>query len=248
MELDQGQHYTREQIRDAVGGGDLQSYLPHKGGRVLCGCFSLDLNKRAPVEIDVGDLPDVIKYAHALVDQGGVIPIFLKKGIHAWEYVGRFRPVALSEDPADLYPARARRPDAVAVIYLESVEESDSNPLGIAEIAALEGRQILVEHLRRERSRSLAAAKRRLVHDQQGVLVCEACHLSEATLPRQFAEACFEVHHLTPVSQLTEPSITRLEDLAVLCANCHRMIHRSDPMESVPDFAMLLASPTRKGS
>ena len=102
-------------------GGDLQSYLPHKGGRVLCGCFSLDLNKRAPVEIDVGDLPDVIKYAHALVDQGGVIPVFLKKGIHAGEYVGRFRPVALSEDPSDLYPARARRPDAVAVIYLESV-------------------------------------------------------------------------------------------------------------------------------
>jgi 5-methylcytosine-specific restriction protein A len=30
---------------------------------------------------------------------------------------------------------------------------------------------------------------------------------------------------------------TPLHDLAILCANCHRMIHRTHPMISVEEFA-----------
>jgi 5-methylcytosine-specific restriction protein A len=34
-----------------------------------------------------------------------------------------------------------------------------------------------------------------------------------------------EVHHLRPLST-TGATSTRLSDLAVLCSNCHRMVHR----------------------
>ncbi|WP_405847976.1 HNH endonuclease [Streptomyces niveus] len=37
---------------------------------------------------------------------------------------------------------------------------------------------------------------------------------------------CIEVHHLLPL-HVAGPRETRLEDLALLCANCHRMCHRS---------------------
>ena len=35
-----------------------------------------------------------------------------------------------------------------------------------------------------------------------------------------------QVHHLKPLSDRTKPSLTMLSDLAVLCANCHVMVHR----------------------
>ncbi len=39
--------YTREEIHEMLG-GDMQSYLPHKDGKVVCGCFRLDTNPDAP--------------------------------------------------------------------------------------------------------------------------------------------------------------------------------------------------------
>jgi hypothetical protein len=35
-----------------------------------------------------------------------------------------------------------------------------------------------------------------------------------------------ECHHRLPFSQLKGATDTRLEDLAILCANCHRVLHR----------------------
>src|ERR687892_2528582 len=109
MALRLGRKYSRGEIRDAVGGGDLQSYLPHSQGQVLCGCFDPALNARAPFEIDVGDLPNVIQYAQLLVQQGNEIPVFLKQGTRAWEYVGQFRAIRYNTDPSDLHPHKPRR-------------------------------------------------------------------------------------------------------------------------------------------
>jgi len=46
--LKTGNQYSRRQIHDLLGGG-IQSYLPHKNGQVVCGCFRKDLNPLAPV-------------------------------------------------------------------------------------------------------------------------------------------------------------------------------------------------------
>ncbi|MGJ3559785.1 HNH endonuclease [Streptomyces sp. INA 01156] len=40
-----------------------------------------------------------------------------------------------------------------------------------------------------------------------------------------------EVHHVTPL-YVSGVRKTTLDDLACLCANCHRMCHRSRPGES----------------
>jgi len=239
MPLTIGTRYSREQIREAVGGGDLQSYLPHSHGRVLCGCFDPALNARAPYEIDVGDLPNVIRYAEALMQQASEIPVFLKHGTGEWEYLGQFLPVRYSTEKEDLYPKKSRRPDAVAVLYLaqtgtENPDVTDDS--SVTATAASEGGRNLVEHLRQERSRSLVDAKRRTFRKANGMLKCEACGVSETDLPAKIGEGCFEVHHIAPLGQRTGPIVTRIDDLALLCANCHRMIHRSIPMFSVSEL------------
>lgn len=46
-----------------------------------------------------------------------------------------------------------------------------------------------------------------------------------------------ECHHRLSLASLGSRTGTRLADLAILCANCHRMIHKTRPLMSVEEFA-----------
>ena len=94
------QTYTRGEIRQALG-GDLSSYLPHRDGRVVCGCFRPDLNPDAPDVILPGRGPKIERWARVFATQRDFIPCFVKADTNAWEYVGRFRVrrVAAKPDP-----------------------------------------------------------------------------------------------------------------------------------------------------
>ncbi|MGR3483128.1 HNH endonuclease [Salipiger marinus] len=61
---------------------------------------------------------------------------------------------------------------------------------------------------------------------------CECCDVSHEDNVRA---AMFEVHHKVPYSENFETRALNVSDLAVLCANCHRMIHR------MPDLADIKA-------
>lgn len=224
-----GRRYSREQIGELLGGGDPVSYLPRVNGKVSYGCFDPKMNERAPFEIDIGDLPRVRAAADEIFEARKEIPVFLKRASAQWEYVGRYRPVHYSQDASDLFPANpSRRENAVAVLYFETTTSNDidlwNDPI-VSDAAALEGGTKLVRHLRRERQRWLVDAKRRVVVAERGELICEICGLRSKSLPADVGDACFEVHHLIPLATAGE-SITRLQDLALLCANCHRMVHR----------------------
>jgi 5-methylcytosine-specific restriction protein A len=84
-------------------------------------------------------------------------------------------------------------------------------------------------HRARERNRAIVARKKRAVLQASGALLCEACgfdfHATYGELGREFVEC----HHTRPVSELMPGDRTRLEDLALVCANCHRMLHRRRP-------------------
>ena len=238
MPLNIGQKYTRTQIRTEVGGGDTQSYLPRLGGKVLCGCFDPRLNVRAPFEIDIGAGPIVAGSAKQFFKQSSLVPIFLKRGVDSWEYVGKFKANAFVSAQSDLFPINPhRRKDAIAVLYLEA-EKTDpdghasDDPFITGEVA-IEGGRALATHLRRERSRQLTEAKRRTQIAEQGQLQCEGCDLTAAQLPKKIGEACFEVHHRAPLGSMLAASATKLNDLAILCANCHRLIHRTNPLINV---------------
>ena len=71
-----GQYYTRDQIQTELG-GEIQSYLPQRHGRIVAGCFGRKLNPDAPLEVQAGKMPKVIKKAQVLAAQADKrIPIF----------------------------------------------------------------------------------------------------------------------------------------------------------------------------
>lgn len=48
-----------------------------------------------------------------------------------------------------------------------------------------------------------------------------------------------EAHHKIPLSELTGETRTRPSDLAMLCANCHRMIHAKRPWLTINELKEL---------
>lgn len=99
-----------------------------------------------------------------------------------------------------------------------------------------EGSRNYVTHLRRERNKSLITAKKENVLDEHGQLRCEACGFDFHSFYGELGKGFCEVHHKIPLSTIEGNRITKLSDLAVLCSNCHRVIHRTTPMPSVPDL------------
>ncbi|SNY46466.1 HNH endonuclease [Pseudooceanicola antarcticus] len=67
----------------------------------------------------------------------------------------------------------------------------------------------------------------RLVKQSQG-LTCAGCGLDgEAAFGRDLAMSAMEAHHLVPVADMPEGGReVSTDDFAVLCATCHRLIHR----------------------
>ena len=110
-------------------------------------------------------------------------------------------------------------------------EQASSSDIGeLQEIdEAEEGRVLTRAHLVRERSRKLVEAKRTAVLRTTGTLACEACGFDFAVTYGDRGTGFIEVHHAFPIHLLVPGTKTKLDDLHLLCANCHRMIHSRRP-------------------
>ncbi len=109
-----------------------------------------------------------------------------------------------------------------------------------SDIEAEEGRAALRIHLRRERSRKLIKEfKAKLTN-----FACEACGDDMGAIYGEIGAGYIEAHHKVPVALIEEGEKTNLLDLAALCANCHRIIHRNGLM-SVDALAAHLRSRAR---
>lgn len=110
-----------------------------------------------------------------------------------------------------------------------------------ADFAAIEGNPRLYPHFRRERDRALIRRKKEAVLADIGFLQCECCGFqTTSAFPFLECDIC-EVHHRIPLGSVQEAVETRLADLAILCPNCHRAIHRTNPLMPIEDFGLLCA-------
>jgi predicted HNH restriction endonuclease len=108
-----------------------------------------------------------------------------------------------------------------------------------------EGGLRFVQHLRRERNAKLVRAKKVQVLQQTGRLACECCGFDFAEFYGELGREFCEVHHKHALGASKHSRQTQLTDLAVICSNCHRIIHRSKPMPSLSRLAKLLIARNR---
>ena len=105
-----------------------------------------------------------------------------------------------------------------------------------------EGRILFRIHRTRERNPRLRKRKIAAVLKGSGELACQVCGFNfAATYGDELGGGFIEVHHVTPLCELREGGTTRMNDLAVVCSNCHRMLHRAKPWLRPDDLRSRLA-------
>ena len=95
-------------------------------------------------------------------------------------------------------------------------------------------------HRKVERNRT-AAKQAKKFHGT----ICQACDLDFEKRYGEIGKGFIEAHHLKPISTLEEGVAVTYDvaaDFAVLCANCHRMIHKSDNPSNLKQFRQLVQS------
>lgn len=97
-------------------------------------------------------------------------------------------------------------------------------------------------HRQRERNQKLVLKKKEKCFNENGYLACEACGFDFYKIYGDAGKGLIECHHLIPVSELKKGSKTRLSDIALLCSNCHRVIHRKRPWLRLGEIRSILAS------
>tara|TARA_Y100001934_G_scaffold188262_1_gene222085 strand:- start:3928 stop:4629 length:702 start_codon:yes stop_codon:yes gene_type:complete len=103
-----------------------------------------------------------------------------------------------------------------------------------------EGKILYRLHRRRERNPSKSKEKKRKAFAENGRLVCEVCSFDFVSVYGQHGEGFIECHHKVPISEPNRGK-TKLSDLALVCANCHRMLHRGKPWPTVEELKNLMA-------
>ncbi|WP_217641640.1 HNH endonuclease [Actinopolyspora alba] len=93
------------------------------------------------------------------------------------------------------------------------------------ESEAPEGRLLARKYFARERDPRLRDKKIKSVLAAGRDLSCEACGFDFEAVYGERGRGYIECHHILPL-HASGATTTQLKDLALLCSNCHRMIHR----------------------
>jgi 5-methylcytosine-specific restriction protein A len=146
-----------------------------------------------------------------------------------------------AEDPAAL-----RRLAYAIEQACDLCEESAPPPEEAADDDVFPEGQLLTRlHVTRERNRALVRRKRKRVLAATGCLACEACAFDFARVYGRLGEEFAECHHVVPLAELLGMRGTRLGDLAIVCANCHRILHRARPLMTVLELRARVANTGR---
>lgn len=95
-------------------------------------------------------------------------------------------------------------------------------------------------HKTLERNRKVVALKKAAVLQAHGKLECEGCGFDFATTYGPRGYGYIEAHHTNFVHAMQPGDETTPDDLALLCANCHRMVHKAKPWLTIAELRALV--------
>lgn len=120
-------------------------------------------------------------------------------------------------------------PDKIAVALEEEWNRFTREiPISDFEPHAVEG--LVTETIRYSHGRSDALRKQALAKANGS---CAVCKTDFKKVLNGKGTRVLHVHHLRQMASSDAPRITKLSDLAVVCANCHMLIH-SNPTKAIP--------------
>jgi 5-methylcytosine-specific restriction endonuclease McrA len=111
-----------------------------------------------------------------------------------------------------------------------------------------EGRRILKNHIVIERRPALIRRKKEMALRKTERLSCEVCGFDFEEKYGSVGHAFAEVHHLKPLSSSQKARTVQLSDLAIVCSNCHRMLHRGSPVFGLIELRERIQNAAQQGA
>lgn len=103
----------------------------------------------------------------------------------------------------------------------------------------MEGRYLLRWHAYRERNPALRRKKINSVVAAGSPIACEVCDFDFAQTYGERGRGYIECHHVEPL-HVSGAGPRTIRDLALLCSNCHRMIHTKPPWPTPAELRELI--------
>lgn len=128
---------------------------------------------------------------------------------------------------------------------LEIDHDFESNEDLIGEFP--EGKIVERTHNARERNSKVISLAKEKFKKLNGLLYCQVCGFDFEKTYGQIGKDFIEGHHTIAVSDMTSEHKTKVEDIAMLCSNCHRMVHKKRPWLTMKDLNKLVET-KKKGS
>jgi 5-methylcytosine-specific restriction enzyme A len=126
-------------------------------------------------------------------------------------------------------------------LEIESLEEFDKpvNPEEYKEYK--EGQKKLKQHIIRERNSQVIDEAKKNFRLKNKRVFCEICGFDFEKKYGEVGKNFIEGHHKLPISEITEESnkITS-KDIALVCSNCHRILHRKRPWLTIEELKRLI--------
>ena len=102
-----------------------------------------------------------------------------------------------------------------------------------------EGRASFKKHRSYERNPKVIKKAKSNFWKRHGFYECEACGFRFDKVYGKRGHKFIEGHHIKPVSEMKPGATTSPEDIALLCPNCHRMVHKK-PFITVSELASII--------
>ena len=104
------------------------------------------------------------------------------------------------------------------------------------ESAYPEGRERYKKHRSLECDSRIVKSKKIKRLKKTGKLQCDVCSFDFKEMYGEIGEGFIEAHHSVPVAELGGKRKTRESELALVCSNCHRMLHRGNTLLSIEEL------------
>jgi HNH endonuclease len=121
--------------------------------------------------------------------------------------------------------------DLESQLLEESITAEEDNALAsLPKKKYEEARRELLFHKRFEmvltRNRKLVQEAKKYFKAKHGKLFCEGCAFDFQVVYGDRGSDFIEAHHSMPIAQIKPGTKLKVTDLRMVCANCHRMLHR----------------------
>lgn len=112
--------------------------------------------------------------------------------------------------------------------------------IDLGNIEVTEGSQNLITHLIRERRPQIVKLAKKKFIKEHGKLYCVLCEFDFKEKYGNLGENFIQAHHINPISEMKEEDKTKVNDLIMVCSNCHSMLHNRNPWKTVEELQKIL--------